>query len=165
MIRRALLHFSAAAAIAVSAVTTAAPAQAAPPETATVTDSGTVKAWVKCEGFNIDLTYTETTRITKYFDSSGNVIRGRIAYHGTGTITNSVTGASNTGKSPEIDFYDITGNTLTIVGRTFHNNVRGRGNVALVAGRTVIDLTTGEVNFVAGPHPAFGDIDWCSIVS
>ena len=145
---------------------TAAPAQAAPGShtTDSETFTGTIEGWRECDGFVINLEFDVTLRITQYYDANGNLVRERVKAYGTGTLINSETGETNTGSSPQIYFNDFIEGTETTVGRRNHNNLPGEGNVALDAGRIVIDMQTGEVLFSAGPHPGEENIDWCSVV-
>jgi hypothetical protein len=145
---------------------TAAPAQAAPVTHTTESEefTGTIEKWRECDGFDINLEFDVTLRITQYYDANGDLVRERVKAYGTGTLINSETGETNTGSSPQIYFNDFIEGTETTVGRRNHNNLPGEGNVALDAGRIVIDMQTGEVLFSAGPHPGEENIDWCSVV-
>ena len=145
---------------------TATPAQAAPVTHTTESEefTGIIEQWRECDGFDIDLEYDVTIGATQYFDANGDLVRERVKAYGTGTLINSETGETNTGSSPQIYFNDFIEGTETTVGRRNHNNLPGEGNVALDAGRIVIDMQTGEVIFSAGPHPGEENIDWCSVV-
>ena len=64
--------------------------------------------------------------------------------------------------------------TVTVRGMSFHNNIPGEGRVAQDAGVLVFELLsfdldtfefeTGDLLHSGGKHPAFEDIDWCSMV-
>jgi hypothetical protein len=142
-------------------------ALAAPPETTRDTFSGTAP-FAECEGFDIIVNFTVTVQDTRFFDSSGALVRQQIRTRGTGELVNTVTGKTETGSSPNMIIYDYRAGTFTAVGLTSHNNVPGEGIVALEAGKIVFPgfdefgAPIGEPIFVAGPHE---EIDWCSILA
>lgn len=48
---------------------------------------------------------------------------------------------------------------VTVAGLFFHLTLPGEGSVVLDAGRFILDLTTGELTFEAGPKP-FAPGNW-----
>jgi hypothetical protein len=140
----------------------AAPASATQPTVETFHFEGTAP-WVSCEGFDIIVNYTLDVVERTVYDSTGEPVRIQVQYRGEGQLVNTVTGATNTGKSPSMDIIDLEAGTVTTVGLVFHNNLPGEGIVALQAGRITID-ENGNVLFSAGPQPGFEGIDWCSIL-
>jgi hypothetical protein len=143
---------------------------AAPPQTTRTFDITGSTFWTSCPGFDIRVDYSFDVADTLFFDQSGSVTREQLHFRGTGTLVNTVTGKTNTGSSPTMDVYDYKRGTFTEVGLTFHNTMPGAGIVALTAGKIVFALDadgqpTGDPLFVAGPHPGFDNIDWCSLVS
>lgn len=144
-------------------------ASAAPPQrtrTQNITGSG---FWTSCPGFDIRVDYSFDVADTVFFDQHGAPVREQVHFHGTGTLVNTVTGKTNTGSSPTLDIYNYRRGTFVEVGLTFHNTLAGSGIVALTAGKIVYALGSdgpiGDPLFVAGPHPGFDNIDWCSLVS
>jgi hypothetical protein len=149
-------------ALAMAPLALAAPASATQPTVETFHFEGTAP-WVSCEGFDIIVNYTLDVVERTFYDNTGEPIRIQIQYRGEGQLVNTVTGATNTGKSPSMDIIDLEAGTVTTVGLVFHNNLPGEGIVALQAGRITID-ENGNVLFSAGPQPGFEGIDWCSIL-
>jgi hypothetical protein len=93
-------------------------------------------------------------RITTYFDREGQPIRVLFQGHYSGTITNSVNGASLV-DSPSVAniTFDLIDGTQTNVGAFFNITVPGHGNVYFQVGRIVFD-GDGSPVFIAGQqHP------------
>jgi hypothetical protein len=140
----------------------ATPAAATPPTVETFHFEGTAP-WASCEGFDIVVNFTLDVVERTFYDNTGEPIRIQAQFQGEGQLVNTVTGASNTGKSPAMDIVDLEAGTVTTVGLVFHNNLPGEGIVALQAGRITFG-EDGNVLFSAGPQPGFEGIDWCSIL-
>ena len=129
----------------------AAPASATQPTVESFHFEGTAP-WASCEGFDIVVNFTLDIVERTFYESTGQPIRIQAQFQGEGQLVNSVTGASNMGKSPTMDISDLQAGTVTTVGLVFHNNVPGEGIVALQAGRITFN-EDGNVLFSAGPQP------------
>jgi hypothetical protein len=160
-------------AVVVAAV---APAQAARPEKERVPFSGDAP-FFSCpdQGFDIRVRFSGTDMVTRYYDSAGTLIRVHIHSHGSGTLYNtSDPSKTETGSSPTNLTWDLRKMTFTVAGMTFHNNIPGEGRVAHDTGvlqwellsydPETGDFETGELLKSGGKHPAFDEIDWCSMV-
>jgi hypothetical protein len=138
------------------------PASAAPPTVETLHFEGTAR-FVSCEGFDIIVNFSVDVVQRTFYDSAGEPIRIQVHEHGEGQLVNTVTGATNTGSSPQTRIFDVEAGTETTVGLVFHNNVPSEGIVALQAGRLTVEENS-DVLFSAGPQPGFEGIDWRSIL-
>lgn len=149
-------------ALAVAPLALAVPASATEPTVETFHFEGTNPV-ASCEGFDIIVNYSVDVVARTFYDNTGEPVRDQIQFQGEGELVNTVTGATNTGASPDMLIFDYQAGTLTDVGLRFHNNLPGEGIVALQAGRIIYD-ENGNVLFSAGPQPGEDGIDWCSIL-
>ena len=73
--------------------------------------------WASCEGFDIVVNFTLDIVERTFYESTGQPIRIQAQFQGEGQLVNSVTGASNMGKSPTMDISDLqAGNVLFSAG-------------------------------------------------
>lgn len=111
-----------------------------------------------CGDFLMIANGSGNNRLWVYFNREGQPVR--IAFHGryTGTLTNSVTGASLL-DSPSVAniSVDLIEGTQTNVGAFFNVTVPGAGAVLFEAGRLVFD-GEGMPVFIAGPHRPVDEI-------
>jgi hypothetical protein len=167
---------SAALAALVLAVTVIAPARAATPQITPYEFSGEVVFLEGCPGgYDILVQFAGRGLNKVFFDQDGNVVRIWDWAKGYGTLINSEDPTkTETGSSPNVFEWDFRDMTFTIRGMTFHNNIPGEGRVAQDTGVLVFELLsydfqtgdfeTGALLHSGGKHPAFEDIDWCSMV-
>jgi hypothetical protein len=132
------------------ALALALPAGATPPTSETVTESATES--VSCDGFDAILERTFSGPVTVYFDNEGNPLRVQVHAAMTGSLTNSVTGASLPLRGHIFLVDDFTTGVVTFVGPVFLANDPGRGAVITDTGR--ISFSGDEIVFAAGPHDA-----------
>jgi hypothetical protein len=96
-------------------------------------------------------TFTETVRVTTFFDADGTPVRAQIHVNFAGVVTNPVTGASVEDNGHQMLIQDLVTGTETQVGLVFSSTVPGVGVVFHDVGRVVFDAD-GNVIFEAGPH-------------
>jgi hypothetical protein len=124
---------------------------AAPPLVETFTDEGSFTFQNPCSnGVFLVGAFTETVRVTTFFDNDGNPIRIQIHVNHDGVITNPDTGASVEDDAHQTIVLDLVEGTETTVGLVFSSTVPGVGVVFHDVGRVVFDAE-GNVTF-AGPH-------------
>lgn len=139
----------------------------APPASAECRDtgSGTTCSWtehfatpfpvpygVTCDGFTVKVHLSGERRVTAFYDDSGAL--DRKIRHGTfsGTLRNSVTGASvpHEGHFTIVD--DFGDGTSTITGMLSRTVLPHEGVIWRNIGRVVVSLQTGALLFEAGEH-------------
>ncbi len=107
---------------------------------------------VTCDGFAVLVDLSGERRITAFYDASGTLER-RIR-HATfsGTLSNSVTGATvpHQGHFTAVD--DLGAGTSAITGRLSRTVLPGEGVVWRNIGRVVLSSANGAVLFEAGEH-------------
>jgi hypothetical protein len=167
---------SAALAALVLAVTVIAPAHAAKPQITPYEFSGTGVFFEGCPGgYDVLVEFAGRGLNKVFFDQDGDVVRIWDWAKGYGTLINSEDPTkTETGSSPNVFEWDFRDMTFTIRGMVFHNNIPGEGRVAHDTGVLVFELLsydfetgafqTGELLHSGGKHPAFEDIEWCSMV-
>lgn len=133
-----------------AALALALPAGATPPVSETITESAVDS--VSCDGFDAVLERTFSGRVTVYFDNQGNPVRVQVRATMTGSLTNSVTGASLPLRGHILLVDNFTTGVVTFVGPVFLANEPGRGSVITDTGR--ISFSGDEIVFEAGPHEA-----------
>lgn len=109
--------------------------------------------FANCGDFLIIANGAGHSRLTTYFNRDGQPIRVQFHGHYSGTLTNSVTGASLV-DSPSVAniTFDLINGTQTNVGPFFNITVPGQGNVYFQVGRIVFD-GNGPPVFIAGQQP------------
>jgi len=130
----------------------AAPALAGEPDVQTTEFAVDHEPMANCGDFTIFADGYGSTRLTTYFDRTGQPIRA--AFHGryNGMMTNSVTGATLLDAPSVANItFDLVAGTQTNVGAFFTVTGAGAGTVLIDAGRIVFD-GSGPPVFVAGPH-------------
>ncbi len=178
------LLFAAASALTLSlAFATAAGAETltpAPPSDAgcNASPTGTMCSWterfatpfpvpygVNCGTFSVRVDLSGECRVTAFYDSSGTLQR-RIR-HSTysGTLINSVTGASVPHTGHFTIFDDLVAGTTTITGMLSRTVISGEGLVWRNIGRIVRSLQNGAVLFEAGEHGTWDVLREPSIAS
>ena len=150
-----------ALAIAALPLTFSATALAVPPttEVTEIVDSITVDTDI-C-GAQLPITFVEngTFKVKTFYDSAGDVVRTILTnYNRRYIATASANGKSLTTNYPLV--FITYGESDIRVGLRNAYHVPGAGVVLLDAGRLVLDLTTGDVQFEAGQHDLVdGDVD------
>jgi hypothetical protein len=146
----------------VAALAFALPARAVPPVSELVTESALDS--IGCDGFDAVLERTFEGRVTVYFDNQGNPIIVRVHAEMTGSLTNSVTGASLPLRGHILLVDDFTTGVVTFVGPVLLGNEPGGGSVITDTGR--ISFDGDEIAFEAGPHDAVDDAEvFCAAVA
>lgn len=105
---------------------------------------------IDCGGFDAILERHFTGLVTIFFDNAGNPTRVQIHATMTGSLTNSVTGASLPLRGEVLLVDDFTTGVVTFVGPVFFANQPGRGSVITDTGR--VSFSGDEIVFQAGPH-------------
>ncbi|HKO96732.1 MAG TPA: hypothetical protein VJU86_07065 [Pyrinomonadaceae bacterium] len=111
------------------------------------------EVFANCGDFLIIANGAGHSRLTTYFNRDGQPIRVQFHGHYSGTLTNSITGASLV-DSPSVAniTFDLINGTQTNVGPFFNITVPGQGNVYFQVGRIVFD-GNGPPVFIAGQQP------------
>ena len=115
-------------------------------------------------GFPIVYTENGTFKIKTYYDSEGNPVKLILTNMSRYTESATANGKTLTTNWPASVHYSLENNTVAQVGTRVAYHVPGAGVVLLETGRTVFDLTTGDVLFIAGQHQLIeGSVDaFCS---
>jgi hypothetical protein len=111
-----------------------------------------------CDGFTVIEHVEGTIKISTHFDQDGNLLMGINRIRLRDTFTNSVTGESLSSPDVGIDRFTISqdgSETRASIGLLRHIVVPSEGITFPAMGKIVFNLTTGEVEFVAGPHGDF----------
>jgi len=103
-------------------------------------------------GFPIVYTENGTFKVKTYYDNAGNPVKLILTNMSRYTETATANGKTLTTNWPASVTYSSVNNTGVQVGVRVAYHVPGAGMVLLETGRTVFDLTTGEVIFTAGEH-------------
>ena len=108
-------------------------------------------------GVDVTIERSGGVRVTEWYDDSGDVVRARAHVNGTTTITSELGTLIDQWVTNES--FDPATLELTIVGNPYNVRLPGSGTGVLVndAGKITINVATGDVSFIAGPHPAFLD--------
>jgi hypothetical protein len=124
---------------------------AAPPLVETFTNEDSFTFQGPCpNGVTLEASFTETLRVTTFFDEDGTAVRVQITVNYDGVVTNPVTGATVEDISHQTIIVDLVEGTETQVGLVFSSTVPGVGVVFHDVGRVV--FAAGDVIFEAGPH-------------
>lgn len=129
-------------------------AAAVPGETETTHEEGSYDTTRFC-GFETHVEFTFDSRVRRFYDATGELVRLQDHVHETGVLTGP-TGRTVTDNDVFNVTVDFIAGTVTFNGKTYNINVPGLGVIQLGAGRRVIDLATGEVLFEAGVHEEWG---------
>jgi hypothetical protein len=139
----------------VLALAVATPATAENPEHSYGGTEVTVPApfGVACEGFIVLVTFKSEYNIVSFYDDAGRLVKEIRHVTFTGTLYNS----TDLSKSVpyEGDFtrtFDAVENTVTFTGLHFRVHVPGEGVLALLVGRELLDLMSGQQVFFDGNH-------------
>jgi len=117
-------------------------------------------------GFPISLDFNGQGTFEVFFDAEGNLVRGHILEHSTGTL--SANGIELRFTSTDNQFFDLRTLTLVEVGLVFRYSAPGVGVVLIDRGRLIWNLDDdGPPIFEAGPHPALhGDLgELCAVLT
>ena len=139
---------------------TAVPAFATAPEFLTIPVDETFSLG-ECDGFTVIDHVEGTVKVSTHFDQDGNLVMEIARFSLRHTLTNSVTGKSLFSPDVGIDMFTISedgSETVAVIGIVRRFVVPGEGIAFAIIGNIVFNLTTGEVQFVAGPHDAFADL-------
>lgn len=139
---------------------TALPAFATQPEFLTIPVDETFELGA-CDGFTVIEHLEGTIKISTHFDQDGNLVMEIARFRLRHTLTNSVTGESLFSPDVGIDMFTISqdgSETLAVIGIVRRIVVPGQGITFASIGNIVFNLTTGEVQLVAGPHDDFADL-------
>jgi hypothetical protein len=152
MSRRLLLTFSLPALLS-AACFFAAPALAVPPTTEEVTIEDFSFVDTELCGFPVTFTENGTFKVTTFYDDQGNPVES-ILSNSNVRYTSSATANGKTlvTNYPLVIITSFEDGTRLELGLRNAYSVPGEGVVLLDAGRIVIDLVTGEVQFEAGQH-------------
>lgn len=108
----------------------------------------------ECDGFEIINVADLEITVTSFFSNDGDFIRERVMFRVRNSVYfNSVNPDISLDGGPgevEVSHFDAVDNTLSFKGAPFKVTVPGSGVIYLQAGRTFIDLNTGEVT-TSGP--------------
>jgi len=117
-------------------------------------------------GFPIVYTENGTFKVKTYYDGAGNPVKLILTNMSRYTETATANGKTLTTNWPASVHYSLENNTVAQVGTRVAYHVPGAGMVLLETGRTVFDLTTGDVLFTAGQHQLIeGSADaFCSYI-
>ena len=139
--------------VSLLSLATALPVVAATPEFTTVAVNETFDL-VTCDGFTVIEHIEGTIKISTHVDQDGNLVMELNRVSLRHDYTNSVTGAMLSSPDVGIDAVRIRqgSETLAVVGLIRRIVVPGQGITLAAMGHLVVDLTTGEVIMVAGPH-------------
>lgn len=127
---------------------------AAPPLVETFINEGTTPFAGPCANapdVTLTETFTETVRVTTFFDKDGTPVRAQINVNFAGVVTNPVTGAFVEDNAHQMLVQDLVTGIEAQVGLVFSSTVPGVGVVFHDVGRVVVDAE-GNVTFEAGPH-------------
>jgi len=139
---------------------TALPAFATQPEFLTIPVDETFEL-AACDGFTVIEHIEGTIKISTHFDQDGNFVMAIDRIRLRHTLTNSVTGESLFSPDVGIDMFTISqdgSETLAVIGLVRRIVVPGQGITFSAMGNIVFNLTTGEVEFEAGPHGDFEEL-------
>lgn len=144
--------------IGATILATSSPASAAKPLVVvneTVEDEFVVSAEDFVCGVEAHFQETVKVRVTVYFDKNGDVLREVAHLNGTTRVTTENGTAID--RWSQKDVFDPATGIVTTTGNPYNIHVPGSGTGVLVndSGRLTFDTETGEVLFVAGPHPVF----------
>ena len=121
-------------------------------------------------GFPISLDFSGQGTFEVFFDAEGNLVRGHILEHSTGTL--SANGIEVRDTATDNRFFDLRTQTLVEVGLVFRDWAPGVGVVLMDRGRLIWNLDdNGEMVdppiFEAGPHPELhGDLgELCAVLT
>lgn len=127
-------------------------ASAAPPLHETFTNEGSFTFQGPCpNGVILEGSFSETVRVTTFFDTDGTAVRAQIHVNYDGLVTNPATGASVEDRGHHMIREDLVAGTVTQTGLVYSSTVPGVGVVFHDVGRVVFDAE-GNVIFEAGPH-------------
>ena len=107
-----------------------------------------------CGSFQVLATFTVERQNITFYDEAGNKLRQIRHASFTGTLYNSVTGASLPYEGAFNRTEDFVAHTVTFTGLRFAVQIPGQGILALDAGQTVLDVSTNPpaLIFEAGQH-------------
>ena len=139
---------------------TALPVFATEPEFITIPVDETFELGA-CDGFTVIEHVEGTIKISTHFDQDGNLVMEIARFRLRHTLTNSVTGKSLFSPDVGIDKFTISqdgSETIAVIGIVRRIVVPGEGITFAAIGNIVFNLTTGEVELVAGPHDDFAEL-------
>jgi hypothetical protein len=164
-----------------------AQAQASKPERYVFEFADTVPfGGIECDGVPILVDFVDRHIVQVWRDAEGRITLVKDHAKGEGTIyPEGDRSNSDTGRGSQTITIDFVNETFTRTGNGLHNNVPGLGRVAHESGTVTERINvlddTGEFDYdtlfdrfefldeepvhIAGPHPDFFEIDWCSIFS
>jgi hypothetical protein len=116
---------------------------------------GPVPYGVACDGFSVRVQLAGERRFRFVYDADGVLVERDRHISYTGSLSNSVTGASvpHVGDFAVVD--DFVAGTSTISGMLSRTVVDGGGLIWRNIGRVVISLASGAVLFEAGEHGTY----------
>lgn len=116
---------------------------------------GAVPYGVACDGFSVRVQLAGVRRFTLFYDETGALVERQRHISFSGSLLNSVTGASvpHIGHFNVVD--DFQAGTSTINGMLSRTVVGGDGLIWRNIGRVVVALANGALLFEAGEHGTY----------
>lgn len=148
-------------AAAVAALAAAAPAHARAPEVERWSDAYARSFDCAAYGhaFVNEFAGTQHLTLTTHFDEAGEPVRVRLHLRFRETDRNAATGESVVLHGSSTETYDLAAGTRTITGSVYQG-ADDQGSYINDSGRVMLDLASGEVLELAGPHEGlFAGVD------
>ena len=137
-------------------------ADAVPPAHQSGSETGTFLV-TDCGDFDLYDDYVLEWNSTLHFDKLGTPIRVVEHVWGSDTFRNSVTGESVPGTTNAGEIVDLAHGNVTQNGNTARITVPGVGVVFFDVGKFIIDIETGDVEFLAGAHHGWFEEDYAAL--